>query len=87
MAKYKVPVRVSVAPVQTYIKIVTVEAGSRKEAAAKICDTISDRISEPGWKSVGGLLGAIRPDHTVYDTYLDELSLEQWTAAEEPSHV
>jgi hypothetical protein len=78
--KYRVPVRVSVAPVQTYKRTVVVEAASRAEAARKASAQITDLIDTPGWKPVGGRLDAIRPDLTAYHTYLDEQSLDDWVS-------
>jgi hypothetical protein len=85
MAKYRVPVRVGVAPVQTYERVVTVEANSRREAREIILSGrfISDLIDRPGWKPVGGRLETTRPDQTSYETYLDENGLEIW--ANEPA--
>ena len=88
---YRVPVLVSVAPVQTYRKVVSVEASSPQEAADLILQCrrpgnsiLSDAIDAPGWRSVGGRLGPIRPDRTVYDTYFDERSIGEWVAALQP---
>lgn len=88
---YRVPVLVSVAPVQTYRRVVSVEASSPQEAADLILQyrrpgnsILSDAIDAPGWRSVGGRLGPIRPDRTTYDTYIDERSLGEWVAALQP---
>lgn len=78
MTRFKVPVRVSVAPVQTFEKVVTVDADSRAEAARKIGDAITNIIHSPGWRAVGGRVGTLRPDLTFYDTQLDERGLSEW---------
>lgn len=89
MPKYRVPIRVSVAPVQTYAKTIEVEASSRKEAANIIAQhgcansVLSDAINSPGWKPVGGRLDPIQPHLTPYDTYLAEDDLATWAAAED----
>ncbi len=91
--KFKVPIRVSVAPVQTYARVIEVEAASREEARLLIMcfkdpgnTILSDAIGSPGWKSVGGRLGPILPHLTTYDIYLAEDDLEAWAAhpAESP---
>jgi hypothetical protein len=81
---FRVPIMVSVAPVQTYRKTVAVEAVSRQEAADILRgrirpgnSSLSDAISSGGWKALGRL-GAVKPDRTYYDTYLDERSLDEW---------
>lgn len=83
--KFRVPIRVSVAPVQTYAKTIEVEAASREEAERIILERVrpgntvlSDAINAPGWKPVGGRLDPIRPNKTYYDTYLDEEDLAEW---------
>lgn len=86
--KYRVPIRVSVAPVQTYERVVTVEAVSRKEAMNIIRSgtRVRELVDTPGWKSVGGRLETTRPDLTTYETYLDERSLEKWADDADPEH-
>lgn len=85
MPKFKVPLRVSVAPVQTYAKTITVEAASREEAEKIIRQIIDpgnmvlvDAINSVGWKPVCRRLGQIQPHLTAYDTYLDERALAEW---------
>lgn len=87
MPKFRVPIQVSVAPVQTYSKTITVEAASRAEAARIIKghvqygnSVLSDAINSPGWKVVGGRLEPIQPDKTAYDHYLNEEALDSWAA-------
>jgi hypothetical protein len=78
MPKFRVPVRVGVAPVQSYERFVVVDAADRRAAAIFISENISTLIHRPGWRVVGRRLAAIRPDRTTYDTYLDYHELEEW---------
>lgn len=85
--KFKVPIRVSVAPVRTFTKTIIVEASSRKEAIDLIRgdmrpgnSILSDAINSPGWKAVGGRMEPARPDRTSYEAYLDEDALNEWGA-------
>jgi len=87
MTKYRVPVRVSVAPVYTYERFVTIEASSRSEAYRKMMSQIGffeALIHKPGWKPVRpDLDGSVRPHLTTYDTYPDEEHLEEWVREED----
>jgi hypothetical protein len=82
MPKFKVPVCVNVAPVQTYKKTVTIEAKDRKAAALAARKQLGELVDSPGWRPIGGRVGPIRPDLTTYDTYLDELALNEWAGSE-----
>lgn len=83
MAKYRVPVRIAVAPVQTFQRTIVVEAGSPIEAARLVAGRIGELSHQPGWRAIDGRLGPMRPDKTEYHAYLDEDGLAKW-AAEHP---
>lgn len=81
MPKFRVPVRVNVAPVQTYEKTRDVFAASRVEAAQMIRDNLLLSLKAGGWKAAGRLQ-TLRPERTPYDVYLDEEALDRWVSKE-----